>query len=330
MLADLDPTHYRPHDLHDSARHWPQTNCWTDLWIEVVASIGAEPRAMLGFTLTQDYEGDQATFFKVPSEDLETLFGLRLQELSIFDRFETHVVEQVARKRLVVAEVDGFHLPDTAGVSYRSTHPKTTIGIARIDPAARRIAYFHNQGFFSLEGEDYDGIFRDAHAGTDLARQFPYSEFLKLPERLPTIDLTSAALGLLHRHMARRPAANPFRAWSEDFPRHAADLATRPQAYFHTYAFNLPRQFGANFELLGTHLEWLTTVGEPGLDVAAQSAKDIASTAKVFQFKLARAMARGSFDGLVPLIDAMAGLYDHTMDTLTAHLEPKARMNVAA
>ncbi len=329
-IARLDPARYSPHPLHASERQWPQTNCWTDLWIEIVASLGLEPRAMLGFTVVQDYEGDQATFFKVPAEDLERLFGLRLQELSIFDRFETHVVEQTERGRIVVSEVDGYYLPDTAGISYRTTHPKTTIGITRIDPVGRRIEYFHNQGYFSLAGADYAGIFGTDGDSADLARLFPYTEFVKLPDRTPAIDLRSAAVALLRHHLARRPSGNPFAAWAGDFPRHAADLATRDPSYFHTYAFNLPRQFGANFELLATHLQWLQELGEPGLDLAAQSASELAGAAKVFQFKLARAMARRAFDGLVPLIDAMAVHYNRVVTELERRLEPGQDLIAAA
>lgn len=115
-----------------------------------IAALGHDPNAMLGFTVTfQDYEGDQATFSKVPTDDMERLFGLRLLELAVFDRLEAHVAEQCARGRIVVVEVDGHFLPDTLGVSYRVTHPKTTIGITRIDPERRRLDYFHNEGFFS-------------------------------------------------------------------------------------------------------------------------------------------------------------------------------------
>lgn len=314
----LDPATHRPHALHGPDRRWPQTNCWTDLWIEIVAALGHDPHAMLGFTVAQDYEGDQATFFKVPTEDMDRLFGLRLLELSIFDRLEAHVVEQCRRGRIVVVEVDGHFLPDTLGVSYRTTHPKTTIGVVRIDPVARSLAYFHNDGFYALDGEDYDGIFGRPDAPADPARLFPYAEFLKIPERPPIVDLRREAVALLAHHLARRPKANPFAAWAADFPRHAADLATRPPEWFHVYAFNLPRQYGADFELLASHLRWLAEKGETGLEPAATAADEIAETAKIFQFKLARAMARKKFDGLVEMIETMAVHWDRIMVDLDA------------
>ncbi|MCE1235222.1 MAG: DUF1839 family protein [Hyphomicrobiales bacterium] len=317
MLA-LDPATHCRHALHASDRRWPQTNCWTDLWIEIVAALGHDPHAMLGFTVMQDHEGDQATFFKVQTEDMERLYGLRLLELSIFDRFETHVVEQCRRGRIVVVEVDGHFLPDTLGVSYRTTHPKTTIGVTRIDPAARRLDYFHNDGFFALDGEDYDGLFGRADDPVDPAKLPPYCEFVKIPAQAPNLDLRAEAVALLVRHLRRRPASNPFAAWAADFPAHARDLATRPPEWFHTYAFALPRQYGANFELLASHLRWLGDRGETGLEPAAEAAEAIAETAKVFQFKLARAMARKKFDGLVEMIEAMAADWERVMAALDA------------
>ena len=97
---------------------WPETNCYIDLWIEVLAARGLPPEAMFGFTLTQDFEGDQFTFFKVPLEDLEALYGIRSTELAIYDRVETHVAEQLRRGRLCLVEMDSFYMPDTHGVGY--------------------------------------------------------------------------------------------------------------------------------------------------------------------------------------------------------------------
>ena len=71
IFSGLGPDTYKPHALHQPERMWPETNCYVDLWIETLHAFGSEPEAMLGFTLMQDFEGDQFTFFKVPLEDLE-------------------------------------------------------------------------------------------------------------------------------------------------------------------------------------------------------------------------------------------------------------------
>ncbi|RWD59411.1 MAG: DUF1839 family protein, partial [Mesorhizobium sp.] len=299
-IAGLDPACYRPHWLHDPQRRWPQTNCYVDLLIEVLHATGHDPVAALGFTVAQDFEGDQFTFFKFPTADLQRLAGLDIQELAIFDRLETHVLAQVELGRLPLVEVDAFHLPDTKGITYRSGHSKTTVGINALDPEGRQMRYFHNDGYFALEGEDYNGIFGqwdDVPAGG--LPLFPYAEFVKL-------------------EVKRRPKRNPLGAYAAAFGRHAETLATRSPDYFHTYAFNTLRQVGANFELLGSHLEWLAQHGETCLAEAAQAAGDIADGAKVMQFKLARAMARQRFDGLAEAITPMAQAYETVMDVLEA------------
>ncbi len=106
VFPGLDPETYSVHALHSQERMWPETNCYVDLWIEVLNALGLAPEAMLGFTLTQDFEGDQFTFFKVPLEDLEALYGVVATELAIFDTVENHVEMQIERGRLCLVEMD--------------------------------------------------------------------------------------------------------------------------------------------------------------------------------------------------------------------------------
>lgn len=320
-IAGLDPASYRPHWLHDPQRRWPQTNCYVDLLIEVLHATGHDPVAALGFTAAQDFEGDQFTFFKFPTADLQRLAGLDIQELAVFDRLETHVLTQVELGRLPLVEVDAFYLPDTKGLTYRSGHSKTTVGINALDPESRQMRYFHNDGYFALEGQDYDGIFGqwDGVSAGDLPL-FPYAEFVKLDATRPARDAVGTAAALLAHHLKRRPKRNPLDAYAAAFGRHAERLATKSPAYFHTYAFNTLRQVGANFELLGSHLEWLGQHGETCLAEAVQAAGHIAEGAKVMQFKLARAMARQRFDGLTEAIAPMAQAYETVMDVLDARM----------
>lgn len=320
-IAGLDPAGYRPHRLHDPRRRWPQTNCYVDLLIETMHAAGHDPIAALGFTLAQDFEGDQFTFFKFPTSDLGRLAGIDIQELAVFDRLETHLLTQIGRGRLPLVELDAFHLPDTRGVTYRNGHAKTTVGINMLDPAGRRMHYFHNDGYFALEGEDYDGIFGPwdgvPPGGLPL---FPYAEFVKFDAGRPARDPAATALELLALHLARRPRRNPLGAYAAVFAGHAEALAGRAPDYFHTYAFNTLRQVGANFELLGSHLEWLGQYGQTRLAEAVQPAYAIAEGAKVMQFKLARAMARGRFDGLAEAIEPMARAWDTAIDVLEARV----------
>jgi hypothetical protein len=283
----------------------------------VLAASGLMPEAMLGFTLTQDFEGDQFTFFKVPLEDLEQLYDIRVTELAIFDTVENHISEQIARSRLCLVEMDSFFMPDTQGVGYRQEHGKTTVGINRLDVNDRVMDYFHNGGFFRLEGADFDGVFQhDLPKGT--LPFLPYTEFAKFPQTQPSIaHQRTTAAALLRRHFARRPDENPIAEFASVFPRQVEAVAERPFGYFHKYAFNTLRQFGANFELLASHLAWLD---EPAYRSAIGEALKISECAKTVQFQLARAVTRKKFDPLATALDPAIAAWDGLMDDLSQRL----------
>jgi hypothetical protein len=314
-ITALRPADHSRHALHDETRDWPETNCYVDLWIELLAARGFAPEAALGFTLTQDWEGDQFTFFKFPLHDLEALYGAMVQELSIYDSVEAHAIEQVARGRAMLVEVDGFYLPDTRGVSYQRQHTKTTIAINRIDPASRLVEYFHNAGFFALNGEDYDGVF------TKLPQQqrddilFPYVEFVRFDASpVKGEALRAASLARLRQHYARRPKHNPVRAFAQAIGVQAEAGANRAPDFFHAYAFNTLRQLGANFELCGSHLAWLFPTGEAEGAIAA--CKAISGGAKSLQFQLARAVTRKRFSGLEEALAPVADAYDALFENI--------------
>ncbi len=65
-VVPVDASSYRPHPLHATERTWTETNCYVDLWIELLHSLGLDPLAAAAFTISTDFEGDQWTFFKFP------------------------------------------------------------------------------------------------------------------------------------------------------------------------------------------------------------------------------------------------------------------------
>ncbi|MGG7519296.1 DUF1839 family protein [Allorhizobium undicola] len=312
-VLKLDPASYQPHALHSAERMWPETNCYADLWIELLSALKTVPEAMLGFTLAQDFEGDQFTFFKVPLEDLESLYGIRVTELAIFDSVEAHVAEQIGRGRLCLVEMDSFYLPDTRGVGYRQEHGKTTVGINRLDLENRSMDYFHNGGFFLLEGEDFDGLFQhDVPEGWPPF--LPYTEFAKLPQTPASeAHLRKEAERLFAAHLARRPSKNPITAFASVFPRQVEAVAERPFGFFHKYAFNTLRQVGANFELLAAHLDWLD---ETRFATQKADALKISEVAKSVQFQLARAVTRRKFEPLATALDPATEAWDRLMQGL--------------
>lgn len=309
----ITPATYRPHAMHGPERHWPQTNCYADLWIEIVASMGSEPAAAFGFTVTQDFEGDQFTFFKPPLDDLEALYGLRATELALYDDLLGHIEAQLARGRLVLIELDSFYMPETRGISYRESHGKTTLGINRLDVAAREVDYFHNDGFFQATGEDFDGLFRRLPGQMREDTLFPYAEMVKLPAKpVDPAHLRAEALRLLARHLERVPDANPVAAYRAVATAQAEALAERPSLAFHHYAFNTLRQLGANFELLASHLGWI------GGDFAEgeAAANRIAEGAKIAQFQLARALRQRKFDRFEAALAPLEAEYDRVIASL--------------
>lgn len=303
---------YRPHALHTDERHWPQTNCYVDLWIELLHAAGCDPLAGLGVTVAQDFEGDQFTFTKYHPEDLRVLYGLAVQELSLYEDLQTHVLGQVAQGRMMLVEVDGFHLPDTRGLTYRQEHGKTTIGIRLIDPEAGALGYFHNSGFYALDGADYAGIF--APRPDQPAMLPPYAEFIA-PRTAPLRDeaLRRTALARFQVHLARRPGRNPVRAYRAVFPGHLERLLAAPPPFFHQYAFNVARQLGFNWELLGDVLRWLDP-SPP--EQAVRACARIAENAKALQFRMARLVARRRSDPCTELLDALEQAYDTVMAAL--------------
>jgi len=307
-ILGLSAATWRPRALHAPDRIWLETNCYIDVWAELLPALGHPAEAALSFTVRQDFEGDHFTFFKFPLEDLEVLFGLAVQELAIYDSVESHTLAQLERGRPVLIEVDSHWLPD-AGPTYRQDHVKTTVAAIALDRAHKRFGYFHNTGYHELSGEDYDGMF---HPPAAPDRLFPYVEFVKRDgPALAGAALRERSIGLLQGHLRHRPKANPIAAWRNALPAHLETLAARNMAYFHLYAFNLPRQLGANFEMLGTYLDWL---GDPAL--AEPAARRIAEGAKALQFQLARMANRRRFEVPKLVLEPIEADYDGIMTAL--------------
>lgn len=307
-------------ELQAPERNWPLANCYMDLWIGVLDYWGLDPTPALPFTVAMEFEGDQFTFFKYPLEDLERLYGVVVHEISCYDTLERHTIEQLKRGRVVLAEVDGWYLPDTRATSYRMVHVKTTIGAIDIDPAARRLRYFHGNGCYELGGDDYGGIFRRGARFApqeDILPPFAELAYRRFPA-LAGAEMLAASRALLVHHLRRRPEANPFRLYSEVLDEHAQRLAAEGEAFFHVYAFHTTRQVGSNYELLGSYLRWLEHHGSTGLEPIAESCDRMAAGAKALQFQLARFANGRRSDRSRETVATLAQTYDGIMDALSA------------
>ncbi len=317
-IPGLDPSKYQMHSMHGLERDWPETNCYVDLWIEVLAALGHSPEAAFGFTVTQDFEGDQFTFFKPRPEDLTLLYDLSVQELTLYDSTERHITTQLGFGRLVLIEVDAFYLPDTIGVSYRTRHTKTTIAVNQLDAESCSLGYFHNARYHGLSGEDYNGIFRKLPEQQDLPDVlFPYAEFIRLGKTpCSESEFAARATSLLKQYLAISPRINPVTAFGVALERDSHDLISRPIAFYHDYAFNTVRQLGANFEVMASHLDWLTRHGEVELSAHAVLAKRVSSLSKSMLFQMARMASRRRLHDFGDQIKTLALAYEETLSSL--------------
>jgi hypothetical protein len=318
VLLGLDPAAYRPHALHLPDRQFPETNCYTDLWIELLHAHGFEPLAMLAYCVAVDFEGDQWTFFKPPLEDLTRLYGLEVQELVVYRSLPEHIAAQIELGRTVIVEVDAYHLPDTAGRSYREQHEKSSIAVESIDTVQERMRYFHNQGFYEVEGEDYRNALR-------VGREFspdvlpPYVELVR-GDRLPPCPaeaLRPVAEQLLEVQLGRVPHDNPVERFgmslAEDLPR----LLDDQQAY-HLYAFATIRQCGAAWDTASAFLAWLADGADGTVAEAGEAFGAIAAGSKTLLFRLARSSATGRPLDPGPAIAELATGWDRAVRLLGA------------
>jgi Domain of unknown function (DUF1839) len=312
-LLGLDPATYVPHAIHTPGeRTYTETNCYSDILIELIHARGDEPVAAAGFTVRMDFEGDQWTFFKPPPEDLERLFGIDIHEMQPYRPLPQQIAEQIVDGRTIIVELDSWYLPDTAATSYRNEHVKTSVIAEAIDHDAERLVYFHNTSLHALDGEDYRGVFR-------LGREFspdvlpPYTELVRFDDgpRLRGDELRAAARDLLAVHLARRPQTNPFERFGAQLAATLPDLLAGDAATYHDYAFATVRMYGSAFEITAAHVDWL--LGDEGAAASAALTR-IVEGSKVLSLRLAR---RREFDPQ-PYAEAAAEAWEEAMTELEA------------
>jgi hypothetical protein len=292
QVLAISPERFQRHRFHTQERDWAETNCYVDVWIELLHALQLNPVAAMGFSVTPDFEGDQWTFFKYQLNDLYDLYGLEVQELVIWRPLIDHLLEQLALKRPVLVELDSKFLPDTAGTAYHQAHVKTTVAINEIDRERRHLGYFHAQGYYHLSGDDFDEVFAMPGASSSMILP-PYAETVKLSQMIVRSDdeLRPLSHSMLLRQLRQLPQSNPFYRFKERFAADFEWLIQQPIDTFHQYAFVTFRQFGACFELASHFLNWLAP-NNGNLQKAAVAFKAISEQTKIYQFQLARAVTR--------------------------------------
>jgi hypothetical protein len=291
---DFSPESLQGCALHGEERMWREKNCYADIWISVLQAAGLEPHACLGHVLSVDFDDDQWTFFKPSHDDLYDLYGIEVQELTVWRPLLEHAAEHLKAGRLISTESDAWWLPDTAGTDYRRQHTKTTIVLNDLDLDARRLGYFHNTGYHYLEGEDFEQTFN--LVGPPNPGFMPlFAELLKLDRlrKRPVAELRAIALARLRTHVERRPSSNPFLRFRDRFVTELPHLQERGLEYYHAWAFANTRQAGAAFEVAAQHLRWIDGRPEAGREEAALAFERIAASMKTFILKGARLVRSG-------------------------------------
>lgn len=314
---NLDPAAYVPHALHGDGCAWVEKNCYIDVWIELLHAHKLDPIAVMPFTLAIDFEGDQWTFFKPPPGDLAELYGVEVHELNVWRPLLAHAMHHVGEGKLVLTEADAYFLPDTAETDYGRKHTKTTIAIETIDTDARRLGYFHNANYHSLDGADFANLF-GIDVPPDPARLPLFAEIVRLDrvKHSSRVSLATRSVELLTRHIQRRPATNPIARFRTRFEQDLSAFASDGLAY-HSYAFATLRQLGASFELTSLYLMWLDhTRGDTGIVHAAEAFAEISSIAKALVLKGARVVVKQKSADFAPMLDRMQDSWALGMDLL--------------
>lgn len=300
---------------------WVEKNCYVDLWTGVLQALGLEARACMPVALAVDFLGDQWTFFKPSHHDLRELYGIDVQELTVWRPLLDHAEEHVSSGRLIATESDAFWLPDTTGSDYRTKHTKTTILINEVDRQAKKLGYFHNAGYFVLSGEDFDRTFRVDEVSDP--QHLPLFAELVMLDRLvrhsPDI-LRNMSLRLIERYLARKPIGNPVERFASRFRNELPHMQALGLDHYHAWAFAATRQLGAACELVAQNLLWIDESEPARFAESARHFAEVAALAKSFILKGARAVtSRRAFDD-GGMLAAMALAWEQGMGCLNTVL----------
>lgn len=315
LVVFAEPDAHHPHFTHSPDRIWPETNCYFDLWIELLNVLGLDPVPSFVSALSADHDGMHWSFLKPLPEDIRRLYGLEVTEENVWMSVLETVESGPPRGVLHTVEVDSWWLPDTAGTAYRTEHVKTTIVPTRVDRDSRLMWYLHNAGLYELRDDDFDGVFGLSGGLSDSSATalLPYIEQIRsYPDRREP----EALRRITAEHLSRRPAGNPVERLADGLHRATEWLPHDGMPRFHRWAFATLRQCGATAELAADLVVHLDSAC-PGTAAAEDHFRRVASGAKSVQFKMAR-LANGRSVDVEDALTGMACDWQAGMDRLVA------------
>ncbi|MEZ4290352.1 MAG: DUF1839 family protein [Myxococcota bacterium] len=305
------------HPFHAADQDWPETDCYVDVWVELLHAHGLDvsPRYWASRSRWTSVRPVWTFYHKPRPGEALRLYGIEVEELTLWKDLVSHLVRQVGHGRIPLVEVDAFYLPDTRGLDYRTSHAKTTIGVLSIDPDAGRLHYLHNRAAFEVRGADYRGLLRLEPAPSDGSLP-PFCEIAKLDrlQRHPSAALRDLAIELLREHAARRPGSNPVTRYAACVESDLAELIEAGGETYDLYAFASIRQCGSAFAFAADHLRWLAGDGGDGEWVrAAEAFERISATASMLVLKMARIASSGRLRDLSEPLAGMAEAWEAGM-----------------
>jgi hypothetical protein len=307
--------------LDTRQRLWPQGAGALDPWLSLLAALRLDVHAVLGHVLAIDWLDDQWSEPRPPAEDLRRLHGLEPHALTLWRPLADHLHEQLGAGRLVMLEADAWWLPDTDGQDYRRQHRRSPLIVNDFDATQRRLGYFHHDGYFHLQDEDFDGLMQAGLQGDgSLAPSATVIELRGLVRRPPE-TLRHLARQLLERHLERIPTRHPLRRWQR---RSQAELDAlvrqRDVEGCRRWLDCGIARLGASAELAAIHLRWLSgeDSGSAHLLQAADALRQLAVLARAAQLKAQRAVQQGQPVDLTALSERMARHWSRAMALLGA------------
>lgn len=288
-VAGLTADGFRQHAVHRQDSVWSNTNCYLDVWIELLHGLGRRPEPLFAAAVAADTVVEQFEFLKVDHRDLEQVHGIRVGEYDVWRTLIEHVLTQMRAGNLMIVEADAHWLPDTRGVSYGIEHTKTSIVPLHVDAADRHLVYLHNEGLHELGGEDFDHVLGEARAGGIVPA--PYVELVRMDRLTPADDDAARAhtVRLLRQHTLRAAQQNPAETLMDLLRSRFDWLAEAGMDGYHALCFETTRQLGV-VALLAASAVRFSAVDQ--LRPAADAFERVSAESKGLQFQLAR-VARG-------------------------------------
>nr|WP_245193018.1 DUF1839 family protein [Kocuria sp. JC486] len=285
----LTPEGFSRHTLHGEESVWSNTNCYLDVWIELLHGLGRRPEPLFAAAVAADTQVEQFEFLKIDHRDLEEVHGIRVGEYDVWTTLVDHVRTQMQAGNLMIVEADAHWLPDTRGVSYGLEHTKTSIVPLHLDVTAQHLVYLHNEGLHELRGEDFDFVLGERRSEGIVPA--PYVELVRLDRLVPADDSRARedTMRLLAHHAGRAPDHNPALALMDVLRSRFDWLQGAGMDGYHALCFETTRQLGLVALLAAAAVRFSQV---PELQSAADSWETVSREAKALQFQLAR-VARG-------------------------------------